>query len=256
MNASYSSSVKPSINNASTEASTGGGGQLLRCQVARQQACPAVAPCWPCAASLTLAMATRQLNSCACQKGQRATPAPCGRTMVERLASVLGSEARSHPDRLSARRSRLLPGLFFGQAFGDGRRSVTDLGGSTGFGERTDPELDRTTTARYHAILQSVIDRLVKVFDTACTGKAAQLVTVARLTRDGQDPVIARAVHSGRVERRGDHVRDSLRPRRPVLRRPMAPSSHPLRRLVRRTAQGMPQAKPSATSPAVNQDLD
>ena len=98
--------------------------------------------------------------------------------MVERLASVLGSEARSHPDRLSARRSRLLPGLFFGQAFGDGRRSVTDLGGSTGFGERTDPELDRATTARYHAILQSVIDRLVKVFDTACTGKAAQLVTV------------------------------------------------------------------------------
>jgi hypothetical protein len=65
----------------------------------------------------------------------------------------------------------------------------------------------------------------------------------------------------GRIQhhrRRGStaHLRDSLRPRRPPVRRPMAPSSRPLRRLVRRTAPGMPQAKPSATSPAVNQDLD
>ena len=42
------------------------------------------------------------------------------------------------------------------------RKTVTvvfcDLGGSTGFGERTDPEVARSTTARYHAMLQDVID--------------------------------------------------------------------------------------------------
>ena len=42
------------------------------------------------------------------------------------------------------------------------RKTVTvmfcDLGGSTRFGERTDPEVARETMARYHAILQDVID--------------------------------------------------------------------------------------------------
>lgn len=42
------------------------------------------------------------------------------------------------------------------------RKTVTvvfcDLGGSTGFGERTDPEVARSTMARYHAMLQDVID--------------------------------------------------------------------------------------------------
>ncbi len=42
------------------------------------------------------------------------------------------------------------------------RKTVTvlfaDLGGSTGFGERTDPEISRVVLARYHALLQDVID--------------------------------------------------------------------------------------------------
>jgi class 3 adenylate cyclase/ketosteroid isomerase-like protein/tetratricopeptide (TPR) repeat protein len=42
------------------------------------------------------------------------------------------------------------------------RKTVTvlfaDLGGSTGFGERTDPEVARQVLARYHALLQDVID--------------------------------------------------------------------------------------------------
>ncbi len=42
------------------------------------------------------------------------------------------------------------------------RKTVTvlfaDLGGSTSFGERTDAELARTVMARYHAVLQQVID--------------------------------------------------------------------------------------------------
>ena len=42
------------------------------------------------------------------------------------------------------------------------RKTVTvlfaDLGGSTGFGERTDPEISRQVLARYHALLQDTID--------------------------------------------------------------------------------------------------
>jgi adenylate cyclase len=42
------------------------------------------------------------------------------------------------------------------------RKTVTvlfaDLGGSTGFGERTDAEIARQVLARYHALLQEVID--------------------------------------------------------------------------------------------------
>ena len=42
------------------------------------------------------------------------------------------------------------------------RKTVTvlfaDLGGSTGFGERTDPEVSRQVLARYHALLQESID--------------------------------------------------------------------------------------------------
>src|SRR6476620_4987940 len=42
------------------------------------------------------------------------------------------------------------------------RKTVTvlfaDLGGSTGFGERTDPEVSRQVLARYHALLQDAID--------------------------------------------------------------------------------------------------
>ena len=42
------------------------------------------------------------------------------------------------------------------------RKTVTvlfaDLGGSTGFGERTDPEVARQVLARYHALLQDAID--------------------------------------------------------------------------------------------------
>ena len=42
------------------------------------------------------------------------------------------------------------------------RKTVTilfaDLGGSTGFGERVDPETSRAVMAKYHAILQQVID--------------------------------------------------------------------------------------------------
>ena len=42
------------------------------------------------------------------------------------------------------------------------RKTVTvlfaDLGGSTGFGERTDPEISRQVLARYHALLQETID--------------------------------------------------------------------------------------------------
>ena len=42
------------------------------------------------------------------------------------------------------------------------RKTVTvlfaDLGGSTGFGERTDPEISRQVLAQYHALLQETID--------------------------------------------------------------------------------------------------
>jgi adenylate cyclase len=42
------------------------------------------------------------------------------------------------------------------------RKTVTvlfaDIGGSTGFGERTDPEVARQVLARYHALLQEAID--------------------------------------------------------------------------------------------------
>jgi len=42
------------------------------------------------------------------------------------------------------------------------RKTVTvlfaDIGGSTGFGERTDPEVSRQVLARYHALLQASID--------------------------------------------------------------------------------------------------
>ena len=42
------------------------------------------------------------------------------------------------------------------------RKTVTvvfcDLGGSTGFGERVDPEVSREVMARYHALLQAVVD--------------------------------------------------------------------------------------------------
>src|SRR5262245_21187974 len=42
------------------------------------------------------------------------------------------------------------------------RKTVTvlfaDLGGSTGFGERTDAEIARQVLARYHALLQETID--------------------------------------------------------------------------------------------------
>ena len=42
------------------------------------------------------------------------------------------------------------------------RKTVTvlfaDLGGSTGFGERTDPEVARQVLARYYALLQEAID--------------------------------------------------------------------------------------------------
>ena len=33
-----------------------------------------------------------------------------------------------------------------------------DLGGSTGFGERTDPEIARQVLARYYEVLQEVVD--------------------------------------------------------------------------------------------------
>jgi class 3 adenylate cyclase/tetratricopeptide (TPR) repeat protein len=55
------------------------------------------------------------------------------------------------------------------------RKTVTvlfvDLGGSTGFGERTDPEVSRQVLARYHALLQDAID--------------AHLGTVAKFMGDG-----------------------------------------------------------------------
>ena len=63
MNASYSSSVRPSINNASTEASTGAAASCSGVRSRGNKLVPWGASCWSCAASLTLAMVTRQVTS-------------------------------------------------------------------------------------------------------------------------------------------------------------------------------------------------